>query len=94
MQTQILKIMKKVFLSVALLGLFAVGTVNAQDQDKKKKEEQKTELKKDEVKQQDPNAQPQQMSNDEKKAKEDQQKQYDPNQQPSQDQKTTDSVPK
>jgi len=81
--------MKKVFLSMALLGLVAVGTVNAQDQDKKKdnntKQEQPADLKKDEVKKEDPNTKEQQMSNDaQQKAKEDQQKQYDPNQQPAQ----------
>jgi len=84
-----LGIMKKVFLSMALLGLVAVGTVNAQDQDKKKdntnKQEQPADLKKDEVKKEDPNTKEQQMSNDaQQKAKEDQQKQYDPNQQPAQ----------
>jgi type III secretory pathway component EscV len=79
-------IMKKVFLSVALLGLVAMGTVNAQDQDNKKKDQTKTEqpadLKKDELKNQDPNTKQQEMSNDEKQKAEQSQKAFDPNQQP------------
>src|SRR5262245_33600555 len=79
-------IMKKVFLSVALLSLVAIGTVNAQDQKKdKQKKEQPADNKKDEMKQEDPNTKQQQLSNEEQqKLKDDQQKQYDPNQQPAQ----------
>jgi len=100
-------IMKKAFLSMALLGLVAVGTVHAQDQDKKKnkdknKTEQPADMKRDEMRKEDPNTKQQQLNKDEQqKLKDDQQKQYDPNQQPAQQPKTDpnqptnpDSVPK
>jgi len=96
---QIRRIMKKAFLSMALLGLFAVGTVNAQEQDKKdrKKDKQKNEqpadMKKTDGKE-DPNTNQQKLSNEEQKQKDDQQKQYDPNQQPAQQQQPQQTEPK
>jgi hypothetical protein len=86
--------MKKGLLSVALLSLFAVGTVNAQDQDKKKKDDNKTVEQPADVKTNDqktghPDVQQERLSN-EQKAAEDRQKQFDPNQQPAQQPQPTD----
>ena len=72
---------------MAFLGLLAVGTTYAQDQDKNKKNdksktEQPADMKSDDVKKENPDNNQQKLSDDQKKANEDQQKQYDPNQQP------------
>jgi Ni/Co efflux regulator RcnB len=86
--------MKKILLSAAFLGLLAVGTVNAQDQDKKTKQDptktdQPTDMKKDNS--QDPNKKQQEMSNDQKQNQENQ-KAYDPNQQPTNPAPKTDTA--
>jgi hypothetical protein len=91
------KIMKKVLLSAAFLGLLAIGTVNAQDQDKKTKQDptktdQPSDMKKDDSKSQDPNTKQQQMSNDQKQKLDENQKAYDPNQQPANPAPRTDTA--
>lgn len=91
------KVMKKILLSATFLGLLAVGTVSAQDQDKKTKQDptktdQPTDMKKDDLKNQNPNDKQQEMSNDQKQKTDENQKAYDPNQQPTNTSPKTDSA--
>ncbi len=86
--------MKKKFLSMAVLSLFALGVVHAQDQDKNRKDEQKkeqpVELRTDDQNQ-NPDQTQQKLSDEEQQPQDDTNTQFDPNQQPVQEQQPEDT---